>query len=88
MGVMGRRRVAAVLGAGNGGQGMATYLVRKGYTVRLWNRPDEQEEREWLAPIRQAGSLEVVGWGEGPAPIAAWYSSAIRYSRTLPRWTM
>lgn len=66
---MGERRGAAVLGAGNGGQGMAAYLVRKGYTVRLWNRADEREEREWLAPIRAASALEVGGWGAGPAPI-------------------
>ena len=67
---MSGRPIAAVLGAGNGGQGMAAYLVRKGYSVRLWNRADPVEEREWLAPARRARALDVVGWGAGPAPLA------------------
>jgi opine dehydrogenase len=62
-------RVAAVLGAGNGGQGMAAYLVRKGYAVRLWNRPDAGEVRAWLDPIRAAGSVDLVGWQPGRLPV-------------------
>jgi len=66
---MGVPAVAAVLGAGNGGQGMAAYLARRGWVVRLWNRPDDGEVRAWLAPIRAARSLELVGWQPGRVPV-------------------
>lgn len=62
-------RIAAVLGAGGAGHGLAAYLARQGYTVRLWNRPDEREERDWLAPIRERGALEVLNWEPGSVPI-------------------
>jgi opine dehydrogenase len=64
-------RVAAVLGAGNGGQGMAAYLVRKGYRVRLWNRPDEVELGDWVEPIRAAGHLGLLGWQPGALMLEA-----------------
>ena len=57
---MSDRRIAAVLGAGGAGQGVAAHLARKGYRVHLWNRPDPHEERTWLQPIREQGHLEVV----------------------------
>lgn len=61
--------VAAVLGAGNGGHGMAAHLARKGYAVRIWNRPNEQEVQRLLEPIRAAGGLEIVAGGSGMVPI-------------------
>lgn len=67
---MSDRPTAAVLGAGNGGHGMAVYLARKGYTARWWNRPDPDEERRWLAPVRETGTLEIVEGGCGAYPIA------------------
>ncbi|MCC7105727.1 MAG: NAD/NADP octopine/nopaline dehydrogenase family protein [Chloroflexi bacterium] len=66
---MGERGKAAVLGAGFGGQGMAAYLVLRGYSVQLWNRPLEGEVRRWLDPIRERGALESSGWWTGLAPI-------------------
>jgi opine dehydrogenase len=68
---MAEQRVAAVLGAGFGGQGMAAYLVHKGYRVKLWNRPQPDEEQRWLVPIRERGGLESTGWWSGEAPIEA-----------------
>ena len=60
---------AAVLGAGAGGQGMAAYLIRKGYRVRIWNRPDPKEEAAWLEPIRRSGTLDLIGWQPGMLPV-------------------
>jgi opine dehydrogenase len=48
---------------------MAAYLARHGWTVRLWNRPDEAEVAHWLTPIQAAGSLELVGWQPGRVPL-------------------
>lgn len=62
-------RIAAVLGAGGAGHGLSAYLARQGYTIRLWNRPDPREEREWLAPVRERGALEVLNWEPGSVPI-------------------
>jgi opine dehydrogenase len=48
---------------------MAALLARKGYSVRLWNRPEPEEERRWLDPIRETGALEIVEGGSGRFPI-------------------
>lgn len=63
------KRSATVVGAGAGGQGMAGYLVRKGFNVRLWNRPEPSELERWLKPIADAGQLEIIGWQPGMVSI-------------------
>ena len=64
-------RTVAVLGAGGAGQGMAGYLASQGFEVRLWNRDDPGEVRDWLEPISSAGELTVTGLLTGRVPIAA-----------------
>ena len=63
------KRTAAVVGAGAGGQGMAAYLARKGFNVRLWNRMEPAEVERWLQPIADTGQLELVGWMPGTVAI-------------------
>ena len=52
----------AVLGAGNGGHGIAGHLALKGFPVRLYNAFEEE-----IVPIRERGGIElegaVVGFG-------------------------
>ncbi|MCC7107135.1 MAG: NAD/NADP octopine/nopaline dehydrogenase family protein [Chloroflexi bacterium] len=66
---MNDRPIAAVLGAGGAGQGVAAYMAHKGYRVHLWNRPNPDEERLWLQPIREQGCLEVLLTDPGPVSI-------------------
>lgn len=63
------RPSVAVIGAGAGGLGTAAYLLRKGYTLRLWNRDFGDEATRWIEPIRASGVLEIVGWQDGILPV-------------------
>jgi len=57
----------AVLGAGSAGQGLASYLALKGYSVSLFNPPVHADRFE---PIRQAKALKVSGVVGGVARFA------------------
>jgi opine dehydrogenase len=62
-------KTIAVLGAGSSGQAMAGFLATAGYRVRLWNRADENEVRQWLAPIARGKTITLRGAVEGVAEI-------------------
>lgn len=60
---------AAVLGAGGAGQGMAAYLARLGYRVRLWNRGLPAEIEAWIDPVADRGGIAMTGLLDGFVPV-------------------